>query len=385
MRPGPRSSRDEALIDDIRARASSVFHPVEHLPHGAGSARRRGRCAPARARHRGPARRRRLGVSGRHVRQHQRARRSWWPSAATRHSCSADAANGAWHDRPALRAGRKLAPYWWERRAAPALPAAPVRRAVRRGDRRLRLHRAERGAADGARRPATRVVFDAEDAGFGCSTRNGGQISTSVKPSLRRARQRHGDASARSRSSRKASARSRGSGSSCARRASTATSRWRAASTPRTTRRSSPRSRAHAEHQPKGLEVDGAHGARARSSAARSTPTRTVAARIRRSTRRSIRRAITSGLLDRVRAAGAHAARALPGHRTSSTGRRRFRVTTARGVTLARDVVDRHRRLHGLAGAVAAAARDPHRQLHHRHRAAARGARSRGSCRATAS
>ena len=30
------------------------------------------------------------------------------------------------------------------------------------------------------------VVFDAEDAGWGCSSRNGGQISTSIKPGFQK-------------------------------------------------------------------------------------------------------------------------------------------------------------------------------------------------------
>src|SRR4029077_7078125 len=40
------------------------------------------------------------------------------------------------------------------------------------------------------------VVFDAEDAGFGCSTRNGGQISTSIKPSYATLARRHGESRA---------------------------------------------------------------------------------------------------------------------------------------------------------------------------------------------
>ena len=45
-----------------------------------------------------------------------------------------------------------------------------------------------RAARDGR----STLVFDAEDAGFGCSTRNGGQISTSVKPSLAELTQKYG-------------------------------------------------------------------------------------------------------------------------------------------------------------------------------------------------
>jgi len=43
-----------------------------------------------------------------------------------------------------------------------------------------------------ARGGRSTVVFDAEDAGYGCSTRNGGQISTSVKPSYAALAKRHG-------------------------------------------------------------------------------------------------------------------------------------------------------------------------------------------------
>ena len=43
-----------------------------------------------------------------------------------------------------------------------------------------------------ARGGRSTLVFDSEDAGFGCSTRNGGQISTSVKPSLGELARRYG-------------------------------------------------------------------------------------------------------------------------------------------------------------------------------------------------
>ena len=39
-------------------------------------------------------------------------------------------------------------------------------------------------AINTARGGRSTVLVDAEDPGFGCSTRNGGQVSTSVKPSL---------------------------------------------------------------------------------------------------------------------------------------------------------------------------------------------------------
>ena len=40
------------------------------------------------------------------------------------------------------------------------------------------------------------VVFDAEEAGWGCSSRNGGQVSTSIKPGLRKLRGQFGEAAA---------------------------------------------------------------------------------------------------------------------------------------------------------------------------------------------
>ena len=43
-----------------------------------------------------------------------------------------------------------------------------------------------------ARGGRSTLVVDAEDAGFGCSTRNGGQVSTSVKPSFDALARRHG-------------------------------------------------------------------------------------------------------------------------------------------------------------------------------------------------
>ncbi len=48
-----------------------------------------------------------------------------------------------------------------------------------------------------ARAGRSTLVVDAEDPGFGCSTRNGGQISTSVKPSLEKLTEKFGAARAR--------------------------------------------------------------------------------------------------------------------------------------------------------------------------------------------
>lgn len=52
-------------------------------------------------------------------------------------------------------------------------------------------------ALEAARGGRQTLVIDAEDAGFGCSTRNGGQISGEIKPSYDELRRRHGDDVAR--------------------------------------------------------------------------------------------------------------------------------------------------------------------------------------------
>ncbi|MCC6193192.1 MAG: FAD-binding oxidoreductase [Burkholderiales bacterium] len=85
----------------------------------------------------------------------------------------------------------KLAPYWWDDVPRPALPDAAVPPAADVavvGSGYTGLHAALQTARGGRHT----VVFDAEDAGFGCSTRNGGQISTSVKPSYATLAARHG-------------------------------------------------------------------------------------------------------------------------------------------------------------------------------------------------
>ena len=75
----------------------------------------------------------------------------------------------------------KLTPYWWELTPRPALPetALPASADV------VVIGSGYTGlsaALQTARGGRDTLVLDAEDAGFGCSTRNGGQISTSIKP-----------------------------------------------------------------------------------------------------------------------------------------------------------------------------------------------------------
>ena len=75
----------------------------------------------------------------------------------------------------------KNAPYWWEATPRPRLPGVtpPARADV------VIVGSGYTGlcaALPIARAGRSTVVLDAEDAGWGCSTRNGGQVSTSLKP-----------------------------------------------------------------------------------------------------------------------------------------------------------------------------------------------------------
>lgn len=85
----------------------------------------------------------------------------------------------------------KPTPYWWEHTPRPTLPetALPERVDV------LVIGSGYTGlsaALQTARGGRSTLVLDAEQAGFGCSTRNGGQISTSVKPGYDQLARRHG-------------------------------------------------------------------------------------------------------------------------------------------------------------------------------------------------
>ncbi|MGA8261233.1 MAG: FAD-binding oxidoreductase [Arenicellales bacterium] len=85
----------------------------------------------------------------------------------------------------------KAEPYWWED-APPAVldpsPLPPEAEVVVIGSGYTGLNAALQTARGGRHT----VVLDAEHAGWGCSTRNGGQISTSIKPDFEALATRHG-------------------------------------------------------------------------------------------------------------------------------------------------------------------------------------------------
>ena len=90
----------------------------------------------------------------------------------------------------------KFSPYWWDAVPRPACSEATLpQRAdvVIVGSGYTGLH----AALQTARAGRHTLVLDAEDAGWGCSTRNGGQISTSVKPGFDELARRHGAERAR--------------------------------------------------------------------------------------------------------------------------------------------------------------------------------------------
>ena len=84
----------------------------------------------------------------------------------------------------------KLEPYWWERTPRPSAKAtAPPSEAdvaiIGSG------YTGLNAALVTARAGRSTVVLDAKDAGYGCSSRNGGQISTSIKPGLAELSRKH--------------------------------------------------------------------------------------------------------------------------------------------------------------------------------------------------
>ncbi|NKC12638.1 MAG: FAD-dependent oxidoreductase [Gammaproteobacteria bacterium] len=85
----------------------------------------------------------------------------------------------------------KSTPFWWERTPRPALGAPELPRAVD-----VAIVGAGYtglcAALQVARGGRDTLVLDAEDAGYGCSSRNGGQISTSIKPTFAELARQHG-------------------------------------------------------------------------------------------------------------------------------------------------------------------------------------------------
>jgi len=87
--------------------------------------------------------------------------------------------------------GFKTTPYWWDHAPRPSIEPAPLPAkadVLVVGSGYTGLHAALQTARGGRHT----VMLDAEDAGWGCSTRNGGQVSTSVKPGHAELARRHG-------------------------------------------------------------------------------------------------------------------------------------------------------------------------------------------------
>jgi glycine/D-amino acid oxidase-like deaminating enzyme len=85
----------------------------------------------------------------------------------------------------------KATPYWWDHAPRPQTPPSTLPKAVDV----LVIGSGYTGLAAAlqtARGGRDTLVLDAEDLGWGCSTRNGGQVSTSVKPGYDELARRHG-------------------------------------------------------------------------------------------------------------------------------------------------------------------------------------------------
>ena len=85
----------------------------------------------------------------------------------------------------------KTSPYWWDKTPRPALarsePPAKIDVAVIGSG-----YTGLNAALVTLRGGRSTAIFDTRDAGYGCSTRNGGQISTSIKPGFSELSRRHG-------------------------------------------------------------------------------------------------------------------------------------------------------------------------------------------------
>ena len=89
----------------------------------------------------------------------------------------------------------KAEPYWWDRSPRPDLGSTDLPTSVDV----VVIGSGYTGlcaALQTARGGRSTLVLDAEDAGWGCSTRNGGQISTSIKPDYEALARKHGGVTA---------------------------------------------------------------------------------------------------------------------------------------------------------------------------------------------
>lgn len=89
----------------------------------------------------------------------------------------------------------KAAPYWWDASPPDTSPGDPLPSETDVaivGSGYTGLH----AALECARAGCATVVIDAEAPGWGCSTRNGGQVSTSIKPTFATLAARHGNETA---------------------------------------------------------------------------------------------------------------------------------------------------------------------------------------------